>query len=717
MKKGVVILLSAVVISAVLLSLRCTPSNADNGIAMDPYVSMVNEKKHDEISEDKQKAIMNTIYRMITEAHFDPKEINDQYSADVFLEFLKRMDIGKQYFTQKDIDEFEKYNKKLDDAFKTSDLAFFTLVYERFKQRAVYSKQCYNELIAQPFSFDKKGEINIDGDKIKYCKNDKEIKERWAEFLQYRVLAKYAELNEVQNTKKDTVKDWKLISKETLIDSARKLVKKSIDIGFARLDKNSNADYFSMYMNSFTEVMDPHTTYMAPVAKADFDVQMSGTFYGIGASLKDDNGVCIIAQVISGSPCWKQGSLKVDDKILKVGQGEAEPIDIAGWEINDVVKQIRGKKGTEVRLYVKHKDGKDEVVPIIRDEVHLEDVFAKSAILKDGDKKIGYIYLPEFYADFQKANGKRCAVDMRKEILKLKEEGVDGMIVDLRFNGGGSLSDVVDIGGLFMGTGPMVQVKDPKADPKALGAKTSIIYEGPLAVMVNSFSASASEILAAALQDYDRAIVVGSTTHGKGTVQRALDMDEALTGNNEIKPLGSLKITLQKFYRANGGSTQLNGVTPDISLPDLYMFLETGERKDKFALAWDEVKANTFTKSSKINREKIIKASAARIAGNEYFKIVTERAKQIKIQNDDNVYPLKEQEYMAYLAKQKEFNKKLEELDKDKVLIDAYNPRADMDRVLTDETTKKKNEDWLKALKKDENLKETVNIVKDIISN
>jgi carboxyl-terminal processing protease len=715
MNKRIVVLLSVLVCVIVLVSFRCGANHAEAAsVNMDELFEPIGDNTQQ--SATLQKDIAKRVRRALLEAHYAPLEINDEFSKKVFDKYLEQCDYGKSYFTKKDIEEFSAFQTKLDDQFKSDDISFYQLVYTRFKQRFEESLTYYNAAIVVPQTFTGKGDIQLDGKKTDWCKDEKALQERWNEVVKYRVLAKYVEIEENQNNKKDTVKGWKIMSNQVMEDSARKIVKKNMDMSFKRLKKNGSDEYFASYMNAICAVFDPHTDYYAPAKKQEFDVQMSGTFFGIGAVLKDADGVCTIQQIVSGSPCWKQGSLKVDDKVLKVGQGADEPIEIGGWDITDVVKVIRGKKGTEVRLYVKHADGKEEIIPIIRDEVHLEDVFAKSAIMNDGGKKVGYIYLPEFYADFQNKNGKRCAVDIKKEVLKLKEEKVDGIIIDLRYNGGGSLTDVVDIAALFVGDGPIVQVKSKDANGKSLpdrpnGAK--VIYDGPLSIMINNYSASASEILAAAMQDYKRAIIVGTTTYGKGTVQRQIDLREI--ENSTEGEMGSIKLTLQKFYRVNGGSTQLRGVVPDVVLPEFLMYTDKGERSEPSAMPYDEIPAPEYAKTNSLDVNTLVTASKKRIAANEYYKIVEQRAQQIKAQQDDNIYSLNETEFKKQLQKIKDFNKKLEDLDKEKVLLDVYNLRADMDRVLTDETTKKKNEDWLKALKKDANIKETVNIINDII--
>jgi carboxyl-terminal processing protease len=716
-------LLGLVAFGLMLFSFKCsniaTASPSDN-ISIEELLA--NEEKKTMLqSPEKKKAILEVMQMMIAEGHYAPQVINEKYGEEVYDKFLERMDYGKAFFTQEDIKVFEKNKKDIDDQLQEGQLDFYTLVTNTYYKRLKEVKGYYDELIKTPQTFDKDESIQLDGKKSKFVKSSTELKDKWRQSIKYRVLAKYAELREEQSYKKDTVKDWKVMSDAVLEDSARRVVKKNLDYYFRKIQKNGDDEFFSSFVNAISTNLDPHTDFFAPKEKQKFDEQMSGTFYGIGASLQSKDDACIVNQVISGSPAWKTGKLKADDKIMRVAQGEDEPVEITGWDIDDIVQIIRGKKGTTVRLFVKHKDGSEEIIPIVRDEVHQEEVFAKSAVFQDGNKKIGFIYLPEFYADFQKQDGKRCAVDMRKEVLKLKDEGVDGMIIDLRYNGGGSLSDVVDIAGLFVGNGPVVQVKSRYGNNETLKARDRApIYEGPLAIMINNGSASASEILAGALQDYKRAVIVGNSSFGKGTVQRVFDMDQAYNGlknkpSVDVKPLGSLKMTVQKFYRVSGNSTQLQGVVPDVKLPDLFMYLEGGERRDKKALPWDMIEKSDYSALNSLELKTVTEKSAARIKSNPIFNLIEDRAKQIKKQSDDNVYSLNLTKYLAQIAEAKAFGKKLEELDKTKELFDAYNCKADMDRVIADDVSKKKNEDWLKSLKKDVNIKETVNILKDII--
>jgi carboxyl-terminal processing protease len=494
---------------------------------------------------------------------------------------------------------------------------------------------------------------------------------------------------------------------------------------FKRLRKMKEDDRFTFYVNSITGAEDPHTDFMPPRDKQAFDESMSGSFSGIGAQLRDDEGKIKIVAIIPGSPSWKQGQLKAGDEILKVGQGADQPDDVQGWDMDDVIKKIRGKKGTEVRLTVKKVNGAQEVIPIIRGDVLMEEVFAKSAIINSKNGPVGYIYLPEFYADFQKIGGRRSAEDVAIEVQKLKNAGVTGIILDLRYNGGGSLSDVVDMAGLFIDEGPVVQVKSSNSAPMMLrDAQKGTLYDGPLAIMVNQQSASASEIMAAVLQDYKRAVVVGSPTFGKGTVQKVISLDEVLSWSESVankgvystsNPIGALKLTVQKFYRVNGGSTQLKGVTPDIAFPDPYKYIDLGERKDKASLKWDEIPAAAYQPvKTPVNITALATESQKRIASNPTFSLIEENALRIKKQEDDKVYSLNEAKYRKELEEANATSKKMEELEKKAAPFTITNPKEDMARINMDTVNVTKNAEWIKNLQKDIYLAETVNIINDL---
>jgi carboxyl-terminal processing protease len=682
----------------------------------------------DSNTDSRKELVLKSVMKAINEAHFSPLNVDDSLSNRVYNKILTNLDYEKKFFTQQDIDMLKKYQYSIDDEIKDGSLEFFEKLNEIFSKRIDNAESYYKELLAKPFDFSKKEEVNLDGEDIPYSANESALKEHWRKYLKYRVLAKYVDLKDDQAKKKEN-KDSANAKMKTDAEmelEARNAVRKNQDFYFKRLRKLKDEDRFSLYINSIANSEDPHTDYLPPADKKRFDEAMSGTFFGIGAQLKDEEGKIKIASIIAGSPCWKQGELKAGDEIVKVAQGPAEPVDVQGYEIEDAVKLIRGEKGTEVRLTVKKVNGATQVIPIIRGEVLLEEVFAKSAIIKTDDGPVGYIYLPEFYSDFQHIDGRRCAEDVAIEVMKLKNEGVKGIILDLRYNGGGSLSDVVDMTGQFIDQGPVVQVKSSVSAATTLSdPQKGTLYDGPMVVMVNQSSASASEIMAAALQDYKRAVIVGAPTFGKGTVQKLLSLDDmnrfsGSTLANNIKgkstePIGSIKLTVQKFYRVNGGSTQLKGVTPDIILPDPYKYIDMGERRDKAALPWDEIPAAAYTPAKNpVQVAPLLEQSNKRIANNPTFKLIEENALRIKKQQDDNVYSLNEKDYRKEVEEANATSEKMEELQKKATTLNIANPKEDIARINRDSTTIAKNDVWLKNLKKDLYLSETVNIINDL---
>jgi carboxyl-terminal processing protease len=684
------------------------------------------EDENTTASEQKKKMVLETVTRAINQGHFAPRPIDDSFSYKVYNKVLTTLDYEKKFFTQRDIDQLKKYQFAIDDELKSSSLEFYNDMSNIFTKRVNDAEGYYKDILNTPFNFNTDESIVLNADKIDYASDDNALKDRWRKLLKYRVLAKYVDLKKDQEKKRDSL-HAKLKTDAELEAEARTSVRKNQDNYFKRLHKITDDERFSLYVNSITGTEDPHTDYFPPKDKQQFDEMMSGTFSGIGASLKNDDGKITVATIIAGSPCWKQGQLKAGDEIIKVAQGAEEPVDIQGFETEDAVKLIRGKKGTEVRLTVKKVNGAVQVIPIIRGEVSIEETFAKSAIIDTKNGTVGYIYLPEFYSDFQHAGGRRCAEDVAIEVMKLKNAGVKGIILDLRYNTGGSLSDVVDMSGLFVDQGPIVQVKASNAAPMALNDnQPGLLYDGPLAIMVNQNSASASEIMAAALQDYKRAVIVGTTTYGKGTVQQVRSLDEfvnwtdRLAANNKgeaLAPgtLGSIKLTIQKFYRVNGGSTQLRGVTPDIKFPDPLEYVDQGERRDKAALKWDEIPAANYTPvRNAVNVSTLAELSKKRMAANQTFDLIEQNAVRVKKQEEDNTYSLNETAYRKEMDEVNATAKKMEDLEKKITPLAFSNPKEDMQRINIDSTSIKKNEEWIKNLKKDIFISETVNIINDM---
>ena len=667
----------------------------------------------------KEELIVRLVVKSLNDYHYEPQKINDDFSKRVYDLYMKRMDAGKRFLTQADLKQLEKYQTKLDDQVKEAEFDFLNLSIELFENRKSQIKEFYTDILSAPFDFTINEEVEMDAEKLDYPKNEKALKELWRKSLKYQVMARVADMMDEEEVA-DNGKDMAPASFAELEKKARERVLKTHDDWFNRMNKVDREDRFSMYVNSITAAYDPHTNYFPPQDKESFDISMSGRLEGIGARLQEDGKYIKVVSIVTGSPCWKQGDLEVGDKITAVAQGEKEPVDATDMPIDDVVSMIRGEKGTEVRLTVKKRDNSLQVVPIIRDIVVMEESYAKSAILEMNNQKVGFIHLPKFYTDFQRNGGRRCATDVKAELTKLMNENVDGVILDLRSNGGGSLTDVVEMGGLFIDEGPIVQVKQGNGMTRVLDDEDAgVHYDGELIIMVNAFSASASEILAAAMQDYGRAIIVGSSaTFGKGTVQQFINLDARLRASaiEELGSLGAIKLTTQKFYRVNGGTTQLQGVVPDIIIPDDYAYVEIGEKEEDFALGWDEIDAAEYLKTDnytkKVNRIKT--TSSNRVMSDAALVAIDNSAKRFKERRDQTKYSLNLEDYRKRMA---ELEKESEELEKIETTIEGLTiaaPKADIESIEADEAKKARIEEWHKNLQKDAQLKETLAIMKDL---
>ncbi|MGB0892608.1 MAG: S41 family peptidase, partial [Flavobacteriaceae bacterium] len=460
---------------------------------------------------EKDKVIIYVLKNILTRGHFVQKELNDDFSEKVYISFINGLDPSKRYFTQEDLKEFSQHKYQIDNQLKQNNIAFYNLVYDRFLEKIKSAKQYYGVLLAQPFNYNKNESINIDYNESEFAKNENELIDYWRKQLKLQVLGRIqnAENQEKEKAKKD--KKFKKSSFKALEKKARADVLKNMDELYLRIEELEHNDWFSTFLNSVVNAFDPHTTYMSPRVKTNFDQTMSGKLEGIGARLQKKGIYTHVFELVSGGPAWKQGDLEAGDIILKVAQGEEKPLDIVGMRLDDAIKFIKGPKGTEVRLTVKKKlDGSTKVISITRDVVELQETFVKSSIVEINNKKYAIINLPSFYIDFKDANRRDSAKDMKKEIERLKKEGVKGLLVDLRNNGGGSLKTAIEISGLFIDEGPVVQVKYRGEKPIVKeDTDEKIQWNGPLVVLVNEFSASASEIFAAAMQDYNRAVIIG----------------------------------------------------------------------------------------------------------------------------------------------------------------------------------------------------------------
>jgi carboxyl-terminal processing protease len=665
----------------------------------------------------KYEQILKLVGEMLSQAHFSPQSINDAFSKKVFKKYMNDIDPEKNIYLQSDLVALSKYEIKIDEEIKGAPVEFFLAAGKIFTTRMEEASKAYNEVLSIPFNFTADEEVILDGDKLNYPTSQNEIKERWRKKLKYMTLERYIDLLDIREKNKGK-EGFVVKTDEELEKDARDRVKKIIDRTFERFRfKFSDDDKFNIFVNAITTTMDPHTEFFPPVDKRYFDEEMSGRFYGIGASLQYDDGNIKVSSVLSGSPAWKSGEIQAGDFIVKVAQGKEEPVDLTGFVVTDAVKLIRGKKGTEVKLTLKKQDGTMKTVTLIRDEIVQDETFARSAIVKNNGSKIGYIFLPEFYADFEHPNGARSYVDVAKEVVKLKEEKVDGIVIDLRNNGGGSLYDVVQMAGLFIDEGPIVQVKDRDNNPSVLKDKDkSVLYSGPLAVMVNEFSASASEIFAAAIQDYKRGVIIGSTsTYGKGTVQRNIGLDPETGFSMSNSDLGTVKLTLQKFYRINGGSTQLKGVYSDIVLPDNLEYLKVREKDDEDALPWDEINKSPYANwNTGYNLETIKQLSKNRLDNDITFKLIKENTEWLSKQNDKE-YSLQIDKYRKEQKMIRSTIAQLTTLLKLPGQLDVTALPAETNRWAEDKAKQERFTQWLKSLQKDIYLDQAIKVMNDMI--
>lgn len=672
------------------------------------------DKKEDP---EKDKLLLELLTFVLEKGHYSPVALDDAFSKKVYAKYLDGIDPTKRFFLQSDIDEFSKYETQIDDMIKDKDLTFFNLTNSRLLQRMDESRDIYENILDKPFDFNTNESINVDYEKLPFAKNKKELADRWRKQLKLQALSSITDKQKLEEDKKAKDASYQSKSFDEIEKEVRENSLKSLNEYFdfiqKELDRN---DWFSIFLNSIVERFDPHTFYFSPDDKEKFDVSMSGTFEGIGARLQKKNDAVEVSELISGGPAWKGKELEAGDLILKVGQGKEEPIDVAGMRLDDVVKKIKGPKGTEVRLTVKKVDGSIKVITIIRDEVETEETFAKSSIVEKGGKRFGIIYLPKFYISFENKENRDAYKDVATEIERLKAQNIDGIIMDLRDNGGGSLETVVKMVGLFIPEGPVVQVKAPGRNPEILpDPDKKVQYDGPLIVMINNFSASASEIFAAAIQDYKRGIIVGSKhSYGKGTVQNVIDLNQFIRGNS-YGDLGALKTTIQKFYRINGGSTQREGVQSDIVFPDRFSYLDMGERDEESALPWDKIEPAKYEPLN-INYDNIIANSKRRIAANNYFNLIDENAKWIFERKDENDYSLNLNEFKKEMAISDAKIKKFK-------AISDYNNKLQFQSLPNevvlfekDSLLKQKRERWHEDLQKDVYIDEALNVIIDMKS-
>ncbi|NAS31423.1 tail-specific protease [Flavobacteriaceae bacterium R38] len=666
---------------------------------------------------EKDKLLIELVSYVLEKGHFDPKDINDDFSEHVFENFINDLDPFKRLFLESDIKEFEKYRFKIDDQIKKSEITFFNVVYNRMNKRQEEAKSIYKDVLAIPFNYKTDETISVDYKSQPYATSKSELAEKWRKQLKFSTLDDYAYMIDEEKKKKEKDDSYEMKSLDEIEKETREKTTGIFDEYFYSLKDVKRKDVFSQYVNAIVEEFDPHTNYLAPRDKEAFDTRISGKYHGIGARLQKRFDAVKITEVISGGPVWRDKKIVAGDQILKVAQGDEEPVEISNMSIDDAIKLIKGPKGTEVRLTLKRIDGTIEVIPVIRDVVELEESYAKSSVVKKGNRKFGIINLPQFYVDFDDYKERNAATDVAKEITRLKSEGMEGLVLDLRGNGGGSLKTVVDMGGLFIENGPIVQVRSTGREKEVLNDEDKRIqWDGPLVILVDEFSASASEILAAAMQDYKRAIVIGSKqTYGKGTVQNVIDLNRFLSGDHDFGNVGALKVTTQKFYRINGGSTQLEGVKSDIAVPDRYSYIDIGEKDQENPLPWDKIApANYEPWDGYIDYESTIAKSKGRMATNSQLALIDENAKWVKEQSDDNDYSLN---YETFKAERDENDKRADYFKKIrdyKTNLSFSSLPYELELFKNDNVLKERRERWYEDLAKDVYVEEAINVLEDL---
>jgi len=681
----------------------------------------------------REMVLGNILKGALENLHLANKTVNDDLSKEAFKLYLERVDYGKQFFTEADVKSLSAYADKMDDELVSGRLTILEATTKLINKRLPQVEGWITEILAKPLDYKKKETLETDPEKRKFSKDEKEMRALWERSLKYDVMGRLADLKEerdqdpvkkAEDAKKTGKKkkkssadgeDLKKLDDVALEAKARAKTAESFKKILQRLRDEKTSDKLDKFYNAIARVYDPHTNYLVPEEKEDFDIDMSGKLEGIGAILREEGSYIKVERIVPGSASWKTKELDSEDTILKVAQGSDEPVDVVDMPLRDAVKLIRGKKGSEVRLTVKKPNGLIKTVPIVRDVVEIEESYVKGTVLElDTTKtRVGYINVPKFYRDFNDRLGRNCTDDVRKELVRMKKENIQGLILDLRNNGGGALEDARLISGLFIEKGPIVQVKASTGSVEILADQDpSIEFDKPMIVLINRFSASASEIVAAALQDYGRAIVVGGEfSHGKGTVQLVVDLDNYVAPMAKAySPLGALKITIQKFFRVSGGSTQYKGVTPDIILPDPYAHLESGEQFLKHSIPWAKVKPVPYTPwKAKFNKKKVMAESKTRVKKNPRFQRIEET---VTWYDQRRKLTTKDLTMDGFLKDRKEVKERSEALEKEEESKSLTVKSLDS---LKEKVAQEKFEEYTKTMRLDPVIEESILIIKDML--
>jgi carboxyl-terminal processing protease len=614
--------------------------------------------------EAHHKRVTQLVAHMLTRSHYQKKEVDDSLSSQLLDQFISRLDFNRLYFLKSDIDTFERFRFMLDDYLNAGHVKPFYEIFRIYQKRFATRLQYIFNRLQTEFDYTREETINLDRETAMWPKSAEELNELWRKRLKHDAL-----------NLKLAGKKWEGIS-ETLQKRYKNL--------YRRMSQYNSEDVYQITMNSFGELFDPHTNYFSPRNFDNFKIQMSQSFEGIGARLTTETEYTVVAEIIPGGPADKSNLLHTKDKIIGVGQDESgEIVDVIGWRIDDVVQLIRGPKDSIVRmLLLRARDAVNaapDTISIVRDKVNIKDQVAKGKIIdieQDGKSlRFGIIDIPSFYSDF---DARRAGLDdynsttrdVRQIIKEFETENISGIIIDLRHNGGGFLNEAVDLTGLFIEKGPVVQVRNTGGKVKVeWDDDPEQIYNGPLAVLVDRLSASASEIFAAAIQDYKRGIIIGNQTFGKGTVQNAIDLNRFLKIPGQ--KLGQVKLTIAKFYRIDGGSTQHVGVIPDIHLPSRYEYMEIGESTQSNALLWDQIdplEVDYYGDDTKVI-PLISKRHSTRLNSNEEFAELLEKIEEFRSNKDKRVFTLNEEHRLAEQKSKKDKEKEEEEENSEDLLL------------------------------------------------
>lgn len=688
----------------------------------------------------REKLIGNILKNALETYHYRALKINDEVSQKAFAQYLKKIDGSKQFLTKADIKELEAYQFSMDDEMVTGDYTLIEKAMEILKKRTSLAESLRKEAFKKQFDFNGTEQVEVDPDKRDWAKDETTLKENWKLVFKQATLNKYLSLIDEQSDrplkslkKSPNKSQKKLPPVKKLTDAemrtkAHDSVSKRFQKIFERLSSEDRDDQLDNFYNSITAVFDPHTNYLPAKKKEDFDIDITGKLEGIGAVLQEDGSYIKVVQIVPGGPAWRQKDLEQDDVILAVAQGAGDSIDLTDMKVDDAVRYIRGKKGTEVRLTVKKVDGTRKIISIVRDEIEVAASFAKSSVLqyKGSEARVGYIQLPKFYRDFENSQV-NCTDDVRKELERLKKANVDAVVLDLRNNGGGALEDARLMSGLFIGKGPVVQVKDHTGKVEVLeNEDPNVFYDGPLIVLINRFSASASEILAGAMQDYGRAVIIGGDfSHGKGTVQAVLNLNQGPLLSMFGPTMGALKVTIQKFYRVTGHSTQYKGVTSDIVLPDMFSYVDSREKDLEYSLPWDQIKAVPFNKWNKFtyNIPQLKEKSTARVKANPRFNKIVRNIEYLNKKKKETLMSLNLKQLQAEDVQNRKMAEELKMDEEDKnLLVSSFEDSlkshenirpGDMKKWTKDFEQRK--EEWVKSLRQDAVLEEAVNVADDIV--